>query len=56
MKQLLALSVDLVYPWLLENFIWFFVGLSAVLVHKANLDHLYPLPLIDLNCVLLIKL
>jgi len=41
LKHLVALMVDLVYPWLLQNFLWFFIGLSAVLVHKAMITPEY---------------
>lgn len=38
---LAAHCVDLVYPWLLENVLWFFIGLSAVLVHKSLVNRQY---------------
>ena len=34
MKMAVMRLIDAAYPWLLENILWFFIGLSAVLVHK----------------------
>ena len=41
MKQVAARIFDLAYPWLLENLLWFFIGISAVLVHKATITRQY---------------
>jgi glycerophosphoinositol glycerophosphodiesterase len=35
LMQSVAILADRVYPVLLEHFLWFFVGISAVLIHKA---------------------
>lgn len=40
-KQSLAVIADMIYPWLLKHFIWDFVGISAVLVHKACITPMY---------------
>jgi glycerophosphoinositol glycerophosphodiesterase len=34
-QQSIARLADIIYPWLLKHVIWDFVGISAVLVHKA---------------------
>jgi len=40
-KQTLAVITDKIYPWLLQHFIWDFVGISAILVHKACVTPMY---------------
>jgi len=41
--QYAARATDLVFPWLLQNVIWWMVGLSAVLVHKAMVSKQFVL-------------
>jgi len=41
LKQVMAQILDCVFPWLLHNVIWWTVGLSAVLVHKAVVTKQY---------------
>jgi len=41
--QYAARAVDVLFPWLLHNVIWWIVGLSAVLVHKAMVDRQFVL-------------
>jgi len=41
--QYAARAVDLLFPWLLHNVIWWMVGLSAVLVHKAMVSRQFVL-------------
>jgi len=41
--QYAARATDIVFPWLLQNVIWWMVGLSAVLVHKAMVSKQFVL-------------
>jgi len=41
--QYAAKAADFVFPWLLHNVIWWMVGLSAVLVHKAMVNKQFVL-------------
>ena len=41
MKMTLMQLMDVLFPWLLENVLWFFIGLSAVLVHKELVTPAY---------------
>ena len=41
--QHVARAVDLLFPWLLHNVIWWMVGLSAVLVHKSMVSKQFVL-------------
>ena len=41
LKQVMAQILDCIFPWLLHNVIWWTVGLSAVLVHKAVVTKQY---------------
>ena len=41
MKQLVARCMDMVYTPLLEQLLWWMVGISAVLVHRADITREY---------------
>lgn len=41
--QAFARLCDWIFPWLLQNVLWWLVGLSAVLVHKAEVSRQYVL-------------
>lgn len=40
-QQLVAQALDVVYAYLLTDFIWFFVGISAVAVHRDSVTRSY---------------
>jgi len=41
MKQLVATCVDMIYPAMLEQLLWWVLGISAVLVHRAVVTRKY---------------